>query len=302
MVTANEVLACIGNTPLVRVAEPADSGKTQIFAKLEQFNLTGSVKARAVMAMIAHAERNGQLNEKSTLVEATSGNTGIAIACLAAARGYKAVIVMPDSVSPKKVQHIQAYGANVVFTPAVFGMKRAFADARRIAKDIENSFIPDQSCNPINVEAHRTSTGPEIWEQLGGTVDVFVAGVGTGGTLTGVALFLRERNPRVRIVAVEPRSSPILSSGRSGPHSIEGIGAGFVPDILQTDLIDEVETVADEEARASTEYLAKRHGLFVGISSGAAAAASFKIARRAEYQGKTVATVFADSGERYPQS
>ena len=294
-------LDAIGGTPLMRLTGIVAGLHAELLGKLERFNPTGSVKDRAAFAMIRDAEQRGRLSSDSVIVEATSGNTGIALACMAAARGYRAIIVMPDAVSPDKVRHIRAYGAEVVFTPAVFGMKRAFAEARRIAEKLPNAFVPDQSRNPANPAIHRATTGKEIWDDTGGKVDVFVAGVGTGGTLTGVAECLREKNPRVEIVAVEPSGSPVLSRGMAGPHRIEGIGAGFVPDVLRRELIDRIETVSDDEALLTMQTLARRLGVFAGPSSGAALHAALRLARDARYHGKTIVTVLPDSGDRYPQ-
>jgi cysteine synthase A len=294
------LFACVGNTPLVPIHRSRHPAGARVFAKLEQFNATGSVKARAVLAMIEEGEQTGRLRDGYTIIEATSGNTGIAIACLAAAKGYRAIIVMPDSVSPGKIRHIKAYGAEVFFTPAVFGMKRAFSEAHRLADEMKTAFVPNQACNPMNALAHRRSTGPEILRQANGVVDLFVAGVGTGGTLTGVAQCLREKNVETKIVAVDPDTSPVLSGGRAGPHAIEGIGAGFIPAVLQTSLIDEVAVVSEVEASEAVAYLARRLGIFVGPSSGAAAAVAFRLADLPEHRGKNIVTIFADSGERYP--
>lgn len=290
----------VGGTPLVRISRIGQGLRADVFAKLERFNPSGSVKDRAAFAMIRAAEESGRLRPGTTITEATSGNTGIAIACVAAARGYEAIIVMPESVSSEKVRHIRAYGAQVVFTPAVFGMKRAFAEAYRIAQKLPNAFVPDQSRNPANPAIHRATTGKELWDSTGGQIDVFVAGVGTGGTITGVAEYVLALKPSVEIVAVEPKSSAVLSGGSPGPHRIEGIGAGFVPEVLRVELISRVETVTEDEAAAAQDMLARKLGIFGGISSGAAAHVALRLAREERYAGKTIVTLLADSGDRYP--
>jgi cysteine synthase A len=296
------VLDIVGRTPLLRLNRIDPSAGALILGKLEKFNPTGSVKDRAVVSMLREAARAGLLKPGAVIVEATSGNTGIALASAAAAGGYKAIIVMPDSKSPAKVQQIRALGAEVVFTPAVFGMKRAFAEARRIAARIPGAFVPDQSCNPANPLGHMTGTAREIWEDTNGRVDAFVAGVGTGGTLTGVGQYLREKKPEVDIIAVEPSGSPVLSGGAPGPHRIEGIGAGFVPPVLKKELIDRVEVVSEGEARETLRMLATRLGLLAGPSSGAAVCAALRLARQSEYEGKVIVTVLPDSAERYPSN
>jgi cysteine synthase A len=289
----------VGSTPLVRIDALMPGLRAEIFGKLECFNPTGSVKDRAALFMIYDAEQTGRLKPGCTIIEATSGNMGIALASLGAQRGYRVIIVMPDSVSPDKIRHIRAYGAEVVFTPAVFGMKRAFAEARRLAVQMPGSFMPDQSKNPANPAAHRATTGKEIWEDTDGHLDVFVAGVGTGGTLSGVADFLHDQNPKIEIVAVEPQGSPVLSRGVAGSHRIEGIGPGFVPDVLRRDLINRIETVSDAEAGLTVRLLARKLGIFAGPSSGAAVHAALRLAREDRYVGKVIVTLLPDSGERY---
>jgi cysteine synthase len=297
----NESLAtAIGGTPLVRISALQARPSCELLAKLERQNPTGSVKDRAALAMLEAAEKASALRPGMTIVEGTSGNTGIALAALARAKGYRAILVMPDTISKEKVRQILAYGAQIVFTPGVFGMKRAFAEARRIADSMPDAFVPDQSRNPANPEFHRVTTGPEIWADTGGTVDVCVAGVGTGGTLTGVGEFLKAVKPTVEMVAVEPKGSPVLSGGQRGPHRIEGIGVGFVPETLRVDLIDRVEAVSEEEAIEALTLLARTAGIFAGLSSGAAVHAALRVAKQERYEGKVIVVILPDSGERYP--
>jgi cysteine synthase A len=289
----------VGNTPLVRIGLPGDRIRAEVLAKIESFNPTGSVKDRVALAMIRAAEESGKILAGSTIVEASSGNTGVAVAHLAAARGYPAVIVMPDSASVAKTREIRALGAEVVHTPALFGTRRACAQAYRIAERIPHALVLDQSRNPMNSAIHAETTGPEIWEATGGRADVFVAGVGTGGTITGVAEYLRARRPDVEVVAVEPSASAVLSGGTPGPHRLIGIGAGYVPEVLRRELISRVETVTEEEADATRTRLARQTGIYGGPSSGAAAHVALRLARSESYAGKVIVTVFPDSGDRY---
>lgn len=271
----------------------------KLFAKVEYFNPTGSVKDRAAKGMLDEAERTGKLQKGGTVIEPTSGNTGIGLAFLCSLRGYKAVIVMPDSMSVERIQLMKAYGAEVVLTDGKKGMKGAIEKAEELNKQIPNSFIPDQFSNSANAEIHYKTTGKEIFEDLAGEVDLFVAGIGTGGTITGTGRYLKEKNPQVKIVGVEPKSSPVLTEGKSGAHAIQGIGAGFVPAVLDRGVLDEVLTVSDEEAFAGAKELASVEGLFVGISSGAAYAVAKKLAMRKENQGKKIVVLLPDGGNRY---
>ncbi len=291
----------IGATPLLELTrfERHHGLSAKIVAKVEFFNPAGSVKDRVAKSMIDTAVANGDIDDETVIVEPTSGNTGIGLAALAAARGNKLVITMPDTMSVERVNLMRAYGAEVVLTPGAQGMAGAIRRASEIAAEIPNSFIAGQFTNPANVEAHYASTGPEIWEGTDGAVDVFIAGVGTGGTITGVGRYLKEKNPSVQVIAVEPAASPVLSEGKAGPHKIQGIGAGFIPDILDTDVFDEVIAVEAQEAFATGRELAEREGLLVGISSGAAVAAAAKVAARLENQGKMIVVILPDTGERY---
>lgn len=291
----------IGHTPLLELThiENAENLEAKILAKLEYFNPAGSVKDRIARAMIDDAEATGKLKPGSVIIEPTSGNTGIGLASVAAARGYRIIIVMPETMSVERRQLMKAYGAELVLTDGAKGMKGAIAKADELAKEIPNSFVPGQFVNPANPDAHKRTTGPEIWEDTDGKVDIFVAGVGTGGTVTGVGEYLKSRNPNVKVVAVEPASSPVLSKGTAGAHKIQGIGAGFVPDTLDTAVYDEVIAVADEDAFAVGRELAAKEGLLVGISSGAAVAAATQLARRPENKGKTIVVILPDTGERY---
>ena len=291
----------IGNTPLVELThlEAAEGLEARVLAKLEYFNPAGSVKDRIAKAMIDDAEAKGELKPGSVIIEPTSGNTGIGLASVAAARGYRIIIVMPETMSVERRQLMKAYGAELVLTEGAKGMKGAIAKAEELAKEIPGSFIPGQFVNPANPAAHRASTGPEIWEDTDGKVDVFVAGVGTGGTLTGVGEFLREKNPAVKIVAVEPADSPVLSKGTAGPHKIQGIGAGFVPQVLNTGIYDEIIPVRNEDAFATGKKIGKAEGFLVGISSGAAAFAALELAKRPENKGKTIVVLLPDTGDRY---
>ena len=291
----------IGRTPLLELTriEQEENLPARILAKLECLNPAGSVKDRAAKAMIDDAEARGLLRPGAVIIEPTSGNTGIGLASVAATRGYRVIIVMPETMSIERRQLMGAYGAELVLTEGDKGMAGAIARAEELAREIPGSFLPGQFDNPANSAAHRSSTGPEIWEDTGGAVDIFVAGVGTGGTITGVGQYLKERNPAVRIVAVEPEGSPILSGGRPGPHQLQGIGAGFLPKVLDTSIYDEIISVSDEDAFAAGRQMGRSEGILVGISSGAALWAAIQLARRAENQGKTIVTLLPDSGDRY---
>ncbi len=291
----------IGKTPLLelRGIEKELGLKARLLAKLEYLNPAGSVKDRVAKAMLDDAERSGRLKPDSVIIEPTSGNTGIGLASVAAARGYRAVIVMPETMSVERRMLMKAYGAELVLTEGSKGMKGAIAKAEELARDIPNSFIPDQFANPSNSRAHRDTTGPEIYEDTDGGVDIFVAGVGTGGTVTGVGEYLKSKDPSIRIVAVEPESSPMLSEGRAGAHGIQGIGAGFVPKVLNTEIYDEIVTVSDKDAFYMGRLIGKRDGVLVGISSGAAAFAAVSLAKRPENEGKTIVVLLPDTGDRY---
>ena len=291
----------IGRTPLLELTriEQEENLPARILAKLECLNPAGSVKDRAAKAMIDDAEARGLLRPGAVIIEPTSGNTGIGLASVAATRGYRVIIVMPETMSIERRRLMGAYGAELVLTEGDKGMAGAIARAEELAREIPGSFLPGQFDNPANSAAHRSSTGPEIWEDTGGAVDIFVAGVGTGGTITGVGQYLKERNPAVRIVAVEPEGSPILSGGRPGPHQLQGIGAGFLPKVLDTSIYDEIISVSDEDAFAAGRQMGRSEGILVGISSGAALWAAIQLARRTENQGKTIVTLLPDSGDRY---
>ena len=291
----------IGGTPLLELThiEQAEGLKARLLAKLEYLNPAGSVKDRVGKAMIDDAERRGLLKPGSVIIEPTSGNTGIGLASVAAARGYRIIIVMPETMSVERRQIMKAYGAELVLTEGAKGMKGAIAKAEELAKEIPDSFIPGQFVNPANAAAHRETTGPEIWQDTGGRVDVFVAGVGTGGTITGVGEYLKQQSPHVKVVAVEPASSPVLSKGVAGSHKIQGIGAGFVPEVLNTDIYDEIILVKDEDAFAQGRAMGQREGVLVGISSGAALWAAIQVAKRQENAGKTVVVLLPDTGDRY---
>lgn len=291
----------IGRTPLLELSNYNNKNnlKANIVAKLEYFNPAGSVKDRIAKAMIEDAEEKGLLKSGSVIIEPTSGNTGIGIASVGTAKGYKVIIVMPETMSVERRSLIKAYGAEIVLTEGSKGMKGAIAKASELAEETPNSFIPGQFVNPANPEVHKKTTGPEIWEDTDGKVDIFVSGIGTGGTITGVGEYLKAKNPNVKIIAVEPTDSPILSEGRAGAHKIQGIGAGFIPDTLNTSIYDEIITVKNEEAFSTTRELSKSEGLLVGISSGAAVFAATEIAKRPENAGKTVVVLLPDTGERY---
>ena len=291
----------IGNTPLLEVTnlERSKELEAKLLVKLEYFNPSGSVKDRAAYYMVKDAEEKGILKDGSVIIEPTSGNTGIGLASIAAARGYRTILTMPETMSVERRNILKAYGAEIVLTEGAKGMKGAIAKAEELAKEIPNSFIPAQFSNPANAQAHFETTGPEIWEDTDGAVDFFVAGVGTGGTVTGTGKFLKSKKADVKIVAVEPETSPVLSKGTAGPHKIQGIGAGFVPDVLNTKVYDEVLPVSNEDAFATSKELAKAEGILVGISSGAALYAAIELAKRPENKGKTIVALLPDSGDRY---
>ncbi len=301
MKTYDTITDLIGSTPLLKLNRFAavENLGAEVYAKLEYFNPAGSVKDRIAYAMITDAERSGALKPGSVIIEPTSGNTGIGLAAVAAARGYRIIIVMPETMSVERRQLMKAYGAELVLTEGAKGMKGAIAKAQELAAQTPDSFIPGQFTNPANPSAHRATTGPEIWNDTDGTVDIFVAGVGTGGTLTGVGEYLKSQNPNVKVVAVEPAGSPVLSKGVAGAHKIQGIGAGFVPDTLNTKIYDEIITVENEDAFATGRELARKEGLLVGISSGAAVWAAAQLAKRPENQGKRIIVLLPDTGDRY---
>ena len=294
-------LELIGNTPLVEVTkiEKEKELDATLLVKLEYFNPAGSVKDRIAKAMIEDAEARGVLKEGSTIIEPTSGNTGIGLAAIAASKGYRIILTMPETMSVERRNILKAYGAEIVLTDGTKGMTGAIAKADELAKEIPNSFIPGQFVNPVNPKAHRETTGPEIWEDTDGAVDIFIAGVGTGGTVTGIGEFLKSKKPEVKVIAVEPASSPVLSEGKSGPHKIQGIGAGFVPEILNTNIYDEVIKVENEDAFEASKLLTKKEGILTGISSGAALHAGIQVAKRPENKGKTIVALLPDTGDRY---
>ena len=291
----------VGKTPLLELVhiEKAEGLEAKVLGKLEYFNPAGSVKDRIAKAMIDDAEQKGLLKDGSVIIEPTSGNTGIGLASVAAARGYRIIIVMPETMSVERRQLMKAYGAELVLTEGAKGMKGAIAKADELAKEIPGSFIPRQFVNPANPAVHKATTGPEIWEDTDGKVDIFVAGVGTGGTVTGVGEYLKSQNPNVKVVAVEPASSPVLSKGVAGSHKIQGIGAGFVPDVLDTKVYDEIIPVENEDAFATGKLIGKKEGVLVGISSGAAVWAAIQLAKRPENKGKTIVALLPDTGDRY---
>lgn len=291
----------IGKTPLVEVTnvEKAHNVKARVLVKVEYRNPAGSVKDRAALYMIKDAEEKGLLKEGSVIIEPTSGNTGIGLAALAAARGYRTILTMPETMSVERRNILKAYGAEIVLTPGSEGMKGAIDKAEELAKEIEGAFIPAQFDNPANAKAHYETTGPEIWEDTDGEVDIFVAGVGTGGTITGTGRFLKEKNPAIKVVAVEPADSPVLSEGRAGAHKIQGIGANFVPSLLDTTIYDEIIRIESDDAFAASKELTRREGILTGISSGAALHAGLQLASRPENEGKTIVVLLPDSGDRY---
>ena len=298
------VTELIGKTPLVELTNIKKEFdlKVRLLAKVEFLNPTGSVKDRAALELIVDAENKGLITENSVIIEPTSGNTGIGLAAVAVAKGYKAIIVMPDSMSPERIKLMSAYGAEVVLTDGKKGMRGAIERAQELATEIPDSFIPDQFNNHANAKAHFKTTGPEIFEDTDGDIDVFVAGIGTGGTITGTGEFLKSKKSNIKIIGVEPEKSPVLTKGVSGPHGIQGIGAGFVPTVLNREIVDEVLTVSDEDAFEYARLLGKKEGLLVGISSGAALKSAIEVAKRPEYEGKTIVVLLPDSGSRYMSS
>jgi cysteine synthase A len=294
-----DITETVGNTPLVRLNRLTEGVKAEVLAKLESFNPLSSVKDRIGLSMIDDAEKKGLIKKDTVIIEPTSGNTGIGLAFVCAARGYKLVLTMPETMSAERRHLLHILGAKIVLTPGKEGMIGAVNKAEALAKETKNSFVPQQFTNPANPEIHRKTTAEEIWRDTDGKVDILVAGVGTGGTITGVAEALKEKNPEFKAIAVEPETSPVLSGGEAGPHKIQGIGAGFVPDIMNTEIVDEIIKVTDEDAGNTARRLAKEEGILVGISSGAAAYAAIEVAKRAENEGKVIVVVLPDTGERY---
>ena len=301
MAVYHNVLELVGDTPLLEAQnlEKVYELKAKLFLKLEYFNPAGSIKDRIAKAMIEDAETNGLISEGATIIEPTSGNTGIGLAAVAVAKGYKAILTMPETMSVERRNILKAYGAEIVLTPGEKGMSGAIAKAKELAEEIPNSFIPGQFDNPANPAVHKATTGPEIWRDTEGQVDIFIAGVGTGGTLTGTGTYLKEQKPEVKVIAVEPATSPVLSKGVGGPHKIQGIGAGFVPKVLNTDVYDEIFPVENDRAFEFGKVLAKTEGILVGISSGAALYAAVETAKKPENEGKTIVVVLPDNGDRY---
>ena len=295
----NNITELIGKTPLVKLNNISKDVKADIVVKLEYFNPGGSAKDRPAYNMLKKALDKNIINKDTKIIEATSGNTGIGLAHAASALGLDLTLIIPDTMSIDKINHIKAMGATVKLTPGVFGMKKAFAVAEKMGLEIENSFIPSQITNPDNPESHRLTTGKEIWEDTDGKVDIFIAGIGTGGTITGVGEYLKSKNKDIKIIGLEPSGSPVLSGGKSGPHKLQGIGAGFVPDILNRDILDEVITINDDDALNTARNLARTEGIFVGISSGAAVYAAIKVAQCEENEGKLIVALLPDTGERY---
>ena len=296
---AKSILETLGKTPLVEISAKLNRTKARVFAKVESFNPGGSAKDRVAVAMIEAAEKSGALAPGGTVIEPTSGNTGVGLALVSAVKGYRMILVMPDNMSAERIRLAKAYGAEVVLTPGADGMKGCIAKANELHAAIPNSFIPQQFDNPANPAAHERTTGPEIWNDLDGQVDAFVAGVGTGGTLTGVGRFLKAKNPEVKLVAVEPETSPLLSKGTAGPHKLQGIGANFVPSILDRSLVDEIVCVSAENAGATARALGAQEGILCGITSGAALWAALELAQRDEFADKNIVTLLPDTGERY---
>ena len=297
----NKVTDLIGKTPLVRLKriEKEHDLETRLLVKLESFNPSGSVKDRIALAMIEDAENKGIIKENTVIIEPTSGNTGIGLASISASKGYRLILTMSEAMSIERRNLLKAYGAEIILTPASAGMKGAIGKANELAAEIDNSIILGQFINPANPAYHERTTGPEIWNDAGGKVDIFVAGIGTGGTITGVGKYLRSVNNAIEIIGVEPKGSPFLSEGRAGPHNIQGIGAGFKPDTFDADIVDDIITITEDEAYSFGREIARKEGILVGISSGAALAAAVKVARRPENRGKTIVTLLADTGERY---